>query len=250
MIDGLKCDCHLGERPDGTPCPKCTFGAIRVKQAERDQYLLAGHGDAIDPSVVAQVIPARYRDNEGKTLANLFQGEPAKVKALVDIEKWTRQSWPEQKRRSMFLHGPVGTGKTTLAMYALKRFMEYGHRSRAVFWTLWLTQAESLDYQYSQAEVVELTKVPVLLLDDLGSQDRTEGKFRKLAPETNKRQDIARTIIDARMNKMVPTIITTNLTVDQFGVMWGERVASRIREDFTIVEVNGVDLREKYGVNA
>lgn len=248
-IDGALCDCDMGLLADGSPCPRCTYGAIRERQLESEQRARDGHLEPISAHEVARVIPRRYRDNDASALTDLFLNEPTKLNALLWVEKWTRQPWSVQKNESLFLFGPVGTGKTTIAMYALRRFMANGHSARYVSWSEWLAMIESLGYRESQAEVIDLTRVPVLLIDDLGSPDRTAGRNNVLSPETNKRQDIARLVINSRLNKAVPTIITTNLSPAQFGIMFGERVQSRVAGDFKIIEVNGADLRVLMGVN-
>ena len=243
-MDGRDCDrCKYGQLPDGTAC-SCSFGAVFQRYLDDLARQMDGHGRPLG----LDIIPARYRGNTAADLVTLFQGDAQKLATLKRVGAWARMTWAEQKVHSMFLWGPVGTGKTTVAMFALSQFLKSGHAARWVYWSEWITQVDALDFQEGNAEVLELTKVPVLLLDDLGSQDRVDSRG-DLAPETNKRQDTVRTILNTRMTKGVPTIITTNLSPEQFGIVWGERVASRVAEDFWIESVTGADLRLSVGVN-
>lgn len=240
----MDCKCRVGILPDGSFCD-CPMGEKQAEFEKRADRMRAGHGEPISP---VGIIPERYRSNDAKALMELFRNDPKKRAALGKVGEWAKLPWVEQKKRNLFLWGPVGTGKTTIAYFTLGLFLRNGHRARGVYWSEWITLVDSLEYREGNAEVLELTKVPVLLLDDLGSQDREyQGDLQK---ETARRIDILRTVLNTRLSKGVPTIITTNLSPADFGRQWGPRIESRVSEDFWVQAVEGEDLRLRVGVNA
>lgn len=235
--------CSLGIREDGSPCD-CSFGQIQAKAIQRESRLVDGHGDPVP----LDFIPERYRNNTTDDLLDLFDGESLKLAALLYVAKWVNLPWQEQRKRSLLLWGPVGTGKTTIATFALARIARNGHRGRIIGFHSFMNEIGSLGFTEGASEIENILKTPAVLIDDLGSQDRFDSRGMIL-PETSRRVDVIREIIDSRMKKGIPTIVTTNLNPDQVRIQFGDRVSSRLSEDFRSFEVNGSDIRQTYGVN-
>lgn len=93
--------------------------------------------------------------------------------------------------------------------------------------------------RYEQEPMAKLLRAPRLAIDDLGAEylDKN-GFYAALLDE----------VLNERYAARVPTLLTTNLPVDEFKSRYGERIAGRIRETGTFVACGGVDLRRRVGI--
>lgn len=162
-----------------------------------------------------------------------------------DVPRSIRESFETIKhtRKGMYIHGPVGSGKTHV-MYALVgKILEpqddYGNsKFKTKFWNMTeLIHAIKRDFDVSAGEKHhyedELMEYPsILFLDDLGAEKPTE-----FVAET------IYLIINRRYNDMKPTIITSNFRLDGLADRVGDRIASRIGEMCDIFELDGKDRR-------
>ncbi len=139
--------------------------------------------------------------------------------------------------KGLYLQGDPGVGKTFLcsaiANELLKRkipvlylpFVDFLYQLRGSFG----------DRSKKVEEFVDAARnVTVLILDDLGSESRTEFS-----------QEILFSILNYRTNNLdKPTIISSNYTIDELKNMYHPRIASRIRIQADILHCVGEDLRE------
>jgi DNA replication protein DnaC len=144
---------------------------------------------------------------------------------------------------SLLLTGTTGTGKTHLAYGALRRIADLGPRRP---YELIATTAADMygslrpggNSTSSEHELGRLTRVPLLLLDDLGSAKASEWV-----------EEITYRLINARYNQCRPTVFTSNLPAkaDRGGPdlasVLGDRIVSRLAEMTTIVPIVGTDRR-------
>lgn len=132
----------------------------------------------------------------------------------------------------LFIHGGVGSGKTSLACAILNELHRAGRSVRFVRVTellKQLVQSEDGDEVYQR-----MIDVPVLCLDDIGSQKGSDYARQMLL-----------VIYDARTDRGHRTIWTSNLDLDELVVFMGEdmRLSSRIAGNAKVVSLNGVDYR-------
>lgn len=149
----------------------------------------------------------------------------------------------------LVLTGSPGTGKSHLAAAIVRELILAGKifrvtdplRSVAEFITaanLFLDLRKSFNDREADTETViieRLSKITLLVLDDLGSEKPSEWAITTLY-----------TIIDARYREMRPTIVTTNLSLKQIAGQLHERIASRLSSG-NIVKLSGPDHRVKRG---
>lgn len=141
----------------------------------------------------------------------------------------------------LFLTGPFGTGKTHQAYGALRRIAEAGpDRFELVALTapdMYALMRPNGSEKGPEHEVKRLMRIPLLLVDDLGTE-----KISEFTEEATYR------LLNERYNECRPLIITSNLPVanpngpdlkDQLGA----RITSRLAQTTTVVAIGGNDRR-------
>lgn len=154
------------------------------------------------------------------------------------------QEQPVAEQPSLYLHGINRTGKTTLSYVLSKELIQEGV---VALYYPWKSFARAIRASYahhsgtsmafdhelrktSATSIIEaLSQAPVLLLDDVGRID--------LAPDL---VGHFFTLIDNRGEQLLPTVITTNYTLDEFSVesRFGPSLGHRIREDYHVTGIN------------
>ncbi len=127
----------------------------------------------------------------------------------------------------IYLHGGVGLGKTGLAA-VLFRIAKNPIWRRADTFLLDLSTGRRDDTY--RAEIRKASEASLLVLDDLGVRNPSEGMFPQLFD-----------ILELRKN--VPTIITSNKSLDELGEIYTDgRIYSRIAAG-TVMMMTGKDRR-------
>lgn len=127
------------------------------------------------------------------------------------------------KRKNINLIGKSGTGKTFLASCFANDCAERGQS--VIMLTAFSLVDRALKYhttfnESKHAYLTPLLETDVLIIDDLG----TESIFKNVTLE------YLYHVINERQLKGLTTVITSNLTVDQLAIRYGERIASRIMD--------------------
>lgn len=141
--------------------------------------------------------------------------------------------------RDIVLIGKTGCGKTHLAVSTLRRMVMNKEIDDARFATVPKLLMEIRDCfkdaaPESERQIVErYISYPVLILDDIGADRATEWAIETLY-----------LIIDGRDSELMPTFITTNLSIPEIEQNYGARIASRISGK-NIVNINMPDFRKR-----
>jgi DNA replication protein DnaC len=159
-----------------------------------------------------------------------------------DVIAWADRAIDDPRTAGiLFLTGPFGTGKTHQAYGALRRIAETGP-DRFELMALTAPDMYALlrpggSERGAEYELKRLTKVPLLLVDDLGTE-----KISEFTEEATYR------LLNERYNHCRPLIITSNLPAsDPNGTdlvdKVGARITSRLAQITTVVPMDGADLR-------
>ncbi|MEU2236129.1 ATP-binding protein [Streptomyces vietnamensis] len=149
----------------------------------------------------------------------------------------------------LLLTGSFGTGKTHESYGALRRIADAGlDRYEVIAITapdMYALMRPGGSERGTEYEVKRLKKIPLLLIDDLGTE-----KVSEFTEEATYR------LLNERYNESLPTLITSNLPADsrdRNGVKQGpdlieklgERIADRLREITRIVPMDGPSRRRR-----
>ncbi|MEU2180259.1 ATP-binding protein [Streptomyces thermolilacinus] len=162
-----------------------------------------------------------------------------------EVQAWAdRVATDPDTAGNLLLTGTTGTGKTHQAYGALRRIAAAGphvYEVRAITAAdmYGLLRPKGSD-RGAEEELRRLARVPLLLLDDLGSAKASEFT-----------EEVTYRLVNERYNACRPTIYTSNLPAraasggPDLTSALGERIVSRLSEDTTVVAMTGHDRRRR-----
>lgn len=171
-------------------------------------------------------IPTRLRDYRLETSPQ--QGAAEELRTWVHSRPW-------ESGENALLFGPIGTGKTGLAIGAMRLAFELGVSTELVIVSDWLIQQRPNGEAPGDDPMERATRPALLIIDDLGTQKNSEWVHERLYVLINRRYLANRS-----------TILTTNHSdLTMLRESLGERAASRLMEQCRLVGVGGEDLRAR-----
>ncbi|MBR5246549.1 MAG: ATP-binding protein [Clostridia bacterium] len=136
---------------------------------------------------------------------------------------------------NLYFYGRTGLGKTHLSLAIANEVMKKGYN---VVYGSVITFLNKLEREkFGRTETYEtedaLVDADLLILDDLGAEFTTPVAVSCLY-----------NILNCRIARRVPTIISSNLSVEEIKNRYPESIASRIIGNFKTVEFIGKDIRQ------
>ena len=222
-----------------TECRGCDNGKISVELKDKSKYFIPCpllneecrqgkellqklNRQAFNGVIAVAGLPTLFR----KGLEN-----PKRTTAICGASRWA-----QNLKTFLVLHGEYGTGKSFAAAYALyllfrKNMLKNWKypTSWAVLRAMWLSayRATARDELFESARIT-----PLLVLDDLGSEESTQRAKKRIAD-----------IVSERYNQMLPTIITMNFDTLKLSDMYDDRTADRVIGAGNAVYCGGESLR-------
>ena len=139
--------------------------------------------------------------------------------------------------QDVFMYGPVGTGKTYAMAALIRRYVYEGYKCERINFDDFCVKVRSTmgpAATKTEWDLIEpLKQVDKLFIDDLGIRSKRETDFAYVTFYS---------ILNKRQERMLPTFISSNKTIDQLAKSFDARVASRLKTAL-IIEIKGEDRR-------
>lgn len=136
---------------------------------------------------------------------------------------------------SLYMHGATGLGKTHLSLAIANVVAENGYR--VIYDTaqniLSSLEKEKFSYSGTNEREKEILDCDLLIIDDLGSEFSTQFTVAAIY-----------NIVNTRINRSKPVIISTNLTEAELEAKYTQRITSRIIGNYVSLLFLGKDIRQ------
>lgn len=222
--------------PNFTPVPDHLAALMRA--AGRDPATVNDHtGDPwTDANVIrtqyrrmARLAPRRYQEATPGLSASLrwVEGVSGAARALQGVLAQPLVAHGP----SLLILGPVGVGKT--------------HEAYGALWALSVTGVRAVVNAVGTADLMAAmrpggtperfdayARVPVLLLDDIGTAKASEWT-----------EEVTYRLVNRRYEECLPTVVTSNVPTDRLGELLGARIAGRLSEMCEVVIMDGKNRR-------
>jgi hypothetical protein len=214
-----RCQCgdcgDTGRVPESGAICLCAAGDILAAERKREQLW-------------GELVPRRFAGYRLDT-------SPQPI-AAADVRTWLANE-PWRRGENLLLAGPTGTGKTGLAIGALRAMHEQGLSVGLINLPLWLHEQRPGNSAEDEDPLASAVRPSLLVLDDLGSEKSSEWVQERLYVLINRRyEDLKATIVTT--NHDDPTVLRAGL---------GGRATSRLFEAITVIGVLGADQRLQRG---
>lgn len=182
-----------------------------------------------------------YKRFQDVTFAGILQrGLPQEYEGIYRQVKSYADNLPQniEKGKGLVLKGGCGTLKTTFAAAVLRHHIDNGGSG------LFVPMAALIDNLFSMRDrnkdewiryEMTIRGTQLLILDDLGAEN-TDQKWVLCKIDS---------IITERYNKMLPVIVTTNLSASELLGTYSGRIYDRLRSVSEIITFTGKSLRKE-----
>lgn len=165
-----------------------------------------------------------------------FDGQLSKD-TIDKIGKVSRWLTDPTCKPGLILYGGVGNGKTTMLM-AINKFLYHTRGLHEMEVELQTAEFISMAPKRAEGYIERIgsREIGLLGIDDLGCEPAIVKDFgNELTPVIS--------VLTARYRSNLPTIITTNLTLDEIKKVYGIRIQDRILETYERIEYKNNSFR-------
>lgn len=217
----FKSKCFIGSI--WSKCPTCGAAAAARENAEREAKEREAKLQAWQRKIGESGIPERFQN---RSLQSFVAETEAQAKALEFANRYADNFDDALATgRSALFIGKPGTGKTHLAVGIGLRIMHRDNRT-VLFTTVMRAIRRVKDTWGRESRETETHAIAALVFPDLLILDEVGVQF---GSDTEKL--ILFDVLNERYEKRRPTLLLSNLMLDDVKVYLGERVFDRLRED-------------------
>lgn len=140
-----------------------------------------------------------------------------------------------QDSKNLLMYGNPGLGKTHLSLAIAEQLLNKGVNVLYDSTVNFLIKIEKEHFRRIETDIdtyETVVNADLLILDDLGTENTTDFYRSTLY-----------NILNTRINKGIPTIVSTNLTPDEISAKYEPRITSRIVLTYTHLKFIGKDIR-------
>lgn len=157
---------------------------------------------------------------------------------IKDLDKAVSNKLLELKYgQDVFMHGLVGVGKTYAMAALIRQYVFEGYECGRINFDSYCVKVRSTFAPAAKVTAWEMTEelknIDKLFIDDLGLRSTPESQFA---------YDTFYDLLNKRQEKMLPTFISSNKTIEQLGKSFDQRIASRLKKAL-VIEITGQDRR-------
>ena len=141
------------------------------------------------------------------------------------------------QRCALALYGAPGLGKTSLAVSIARELLDQNHPAVYIQLRQFFDQLKKTfedDALEDEDEVLKrYQQAPVLIIDEFG------------VDVTDWRKQRAYDLVNYRYANRLPTVLTTNYTIDELTTAWGMPIGSRLQAAYHWIGMSGFELRTR-----
>ena len=154
---------------------------------------------------------------------------------VQEFRKFIAEYISEIPTKGLTLIGRFGVGKTHLSIAIVKEFIiqHYVYAKVRSFPLLLQELRESYDGRGISNVMRMYTTIPLLLIDEIGKEKISDWV-----------SEIMFLLIDGRIKNKVPTIITSNYSLEEVEETYGGAITSRLLQGSAVIQLRGNDYRE------
>lgn len=167
-----------------------------------------------------------------------------RVKTIKLIKKFYDNYNPNKTQKSLYIHGPFGSGKSFLVAALFNELTEKKQATSSIVYFPEFLRSLKEDFSLVENKTYRLKMVDLLLIDDLGAENVTEWG----------RDEVLGTILQHRMNEGKTTFITSNLSMKELenhlassknkeDVVKAQRIMERVKYLTEEIELRGINRR-------
>lgn len=165
--------------------------------------------------------------------------EPLYYEAIIETLDLAVQNKLSQLQsgQDVFMHGAVGAGKTYAMAALIRQYVYEGYQCERVNFDDFCVKVRSTFSKVAkqtEEEIIEPLKlIGKLFIDDLGIRSKQETDFAYVTFYS---------LLNKRQERLLPTFISSNKTIEQLGQAFDSRIASRL-QTAVVIEIKGKDRR-------
>lgn len=133
-------------------------------------------------------------------------------KKRAHVIKWTKNFYTEYQKdkniKGCYLHGTFGSGKSFILASLLNELARKKINTTIIYFPEMLRNLKESFYDDFDVKMDLLKKTDILLIDDIGAETVTPWS----------RDEILGTILQYRMDSRLPTLFTSNLTIEELEI--------------------------------